>query len=163
MHNNRHAALVFPLLLIGALATAAYADIAAGARSAIHTAYNKQNAALDREDAGGALASTSPDFMGTDAKGECYTLQTRKDGLAATFSLVKSMSTHTRIVAFTLQPAGTAADIEAVERQAITIQNPQTGQEQSGVMDMTVQDHWVSTTHGWMLQSRRQLNCNRID
>ncbi|BDI29679.1 hypothetical protein CCAX7_17300 [Capsulimonas corticalis] len=161
-NNDRRRAFVFTLALLGALATAAYADIAAGARSAIQNTYRQQNAALDRKDAAGALAHTSPDYVGTDLKGDQFNLQARKDGLPAIFALVKSMRTTTRIVTFALQSTRAAADVKAVERQEVTIHNAQTGAEQSGVMDMTVLDHWISTDQGWMLQSRRQLDYKRL-
>lgn len=144
-----------PLALSGARA-----DGTANIRQAIQAAYNRQNAALARKDASGALAYIAPDFVGTSLKGEHFGLAERQQGMPRMLALFQSIKATT--VVETISMKGRVASVQVRRTDAMSMTNPQTHKLMQGVVEQHIIDTWVKGAGGWLLERSRQLSTRRV-
>lgn len=135
------------------------ADAVSDARKAIQAAYNKMGDGFARKDASGAMASFSPDFVGTSKDGQKVTAAQLRQMLPNVFASVRSLKAATTIQKFALK--GGTATVTARGRTEMSLVNPQTQQIVKVVGQEVSQDVWSKGAGGWRLKSSKTTSSSQ--
>lgn len=154
-------ALVFPLLLLAASASARPVSHKSAAktplaRRELQTIYNKMNAEAMQRNADALYDYNSDDYVLMDSKGRVHDAAEGRQDLSAVLDQVDSIKAITTIEGFS--GTNTEATVTIKDHAVIGLANNANGRAIKFTFNDTARDHWIKTAEGWRRTRTRILS-----
>ena len=167
---SRSSTLGFPIfrcvfLTVGVLAAAAsgvHAQTPTQIQKTFQADYNAQDQAFGRNDPLGATAYFAPDFVVINrATGQVTPNElAHQRGLVSEIHKIasKSVTAHTDITHFTLNPPKTQAEVVIQTRYIALAVSPKTGKPLTIVINGVYEETWAKRPSGWRIVSQQKIS-----